>query len=143
MSIGASCSSCSVLLLLMFSQARLTRADASFDSSQATIDVLGDSYNGWIVRKCKLVDVKLEGVDVHGQDDDAELRPRKGKARSTVTMDLEVEQGMCNNSGNMHGGCTAFLLDVWVAKVSLPGTHLRVRDGMLTIESRLLLSTLV
>ena len=69
-----------------------------------------DTYNGSLTAMLKLVSVKSEGVSV---DSNGFLKPEKGKAKATVVFDLDVHESMLNPSGNMHGGCTAFLLDTW------------------------------
>lgn len=61
------------------------------------------------MKELRLSGVELENVAV--DEKTGSLSPEKGKARSQVTIDLDVDDRMLNVGGTMHGGCTAFLLD--------------------------------
>ncbi|SGY69590.1 BQ5605_C004g03035 [Microbotryum silenes-dioicae] len=65
---------------------------------------------GWQqAASCRLGDVQVSGVDL-AEDDEEDTAPRKG-AQALTTVELEVDDGMCNLSGNAHGGFLAWLID--------------------------------
>ncbi|SCZ92329.1 BZ3500_MvSof-1268-A1-R1_Chr5-2g07787 [Microbotryum saponariae] len=54
---------------------------------------------GWQqAASCRLGDVQVSGVDL-AEDDEEDTAPRKG-AQALTTVELEVDDGMCNLSGN-------------------------------------------
>lgn len=59
-----------------------------------------------------MTEAKLENVEL---DDHDMPRPIKGKrVKSMVVCEITVTQDMLNAGGNLHGGCSAWLLDVCV-----------------------------
>ena len=83
---------------------------------QRTLEACTASYSGWVFEALRFVSVDVENVGVHtpAGEEEPRLKPEKGKARATVTVELDVTPEMTNLSGNMHGGCTATLLDMCV-----------------------------
>ncbi|SCV72423.1 BQ2448_3960 [Microbotryum intermedium] len=59
---------------------------------------------------CRLGHVEVDGVDLVEGEDEEDTAPRKG-AQALTTVELKVEDGMCNLSGNAHGGFLAWLID--------------------------------
>ncbi|KAH8920116.1 hypothetical protein BT69DRAFT_1265982 [Atractiella rhizophila] len=94
-------------------------------STQATINALGaDNIRQWlegfwaaggygseVMQKLQLVSCELEGFEVVQEDGEDVLKSGRG-AKSTVIFKLLVDESMCSPTGFIHGGCTAYLLDV-------------------------------
>ncbi|GAA5975844.1 hypothetical protein JCM5350_000754 [Sporobolomyces pararoseus] len=76
---------------------------------QRTLDSLSSAgFSRAIAKRITLDQVRVTGVELDGKDGDT--KPTRS-AKSTVSCLVKVEQDMCNVSGNLHGGCGAWLVD--------------------------------
>ncbi|GAA6025040.1 hypothetical protein JCM11491_002002 [Sporobolomyces phaffii] len=75
---------------------------------QRTLDSLSSAgFSRAIAKRIHLDQVDVSGVELDGPDDTKPTR----SAQSVVSCTVTVEQDMCNVSGNLHGGCGAWLVD--------------------------------
>ncbi|GAA5894759.1 PaaI family thioesterase [Sporobolomyces salmoneus] len=76
---------------------------------QRTLDSLSSAgFSRAIAKRIQLDTIRVTGVELDGTDGDT--KPTRS-AQSSVSCLVKVEQDMCNVSGNLHGGCGAWLVD--------------------------------